>query len=144
MADRPIHTDFQQLLDTMDDKLVQLYQEVRNVILSLSPESNELLYHTHALTSVYSITDKLGDAFCHIPIYTNHLNLGFNKGSLLKDESSLLEGTGKFIRHVPIRQLEDLKVKGLEKLIKEAIAFCLQDIDSTNYPTGTIISKIKK
>ena len=144
MANRPIHADFQQVLDIKDDKLVELYQEVRNLILSLSPESNELVYHTHALTSVYSITDKLGDAFCHIPIYTNHLNLGFNKGSLLKDELGLLEGTGKFIRHVPIRHSNDLNIKGLEKLIKEAIAFCLQDVDSANYPTGTVISKIKK
>ena len=86
---RPIHPDFQMLLDLKSRDLVNLFTDLREYILDLYPDSNELVYHTHALTAVFSISDKLSDAFCMLPIYTNHLNLGFNKGTLLKDPHKL-------------------------------------------------------
>lgn len=76
---RPIHTDFQHFLNFKDKKLIDLFMDLREYILELYIESNEILYHTHALTSVFSISDKLWDAFCILPIYTNHVNLGFIK-----------------------------------------------------------------
>jgi len=50
-------------------------------ILELYPNCNELIYHTHALTAVFSISDKLSDAFCMLPIYTNHQSEIIDKGS---------------------------------------------------------------
>ncbi|MFM9911810.1 MAG: hypothetical protein ACKVOW_21000 [Chitinophagaceae bacterium] len=93
---RPIHPDFLSLLELKDRKLIELFKGLRLMILDIHPSSNELLYHTHALTAVFSISEKLGDAFCMIPIYTNHLNLGFNKGTLLKDPHNLLTWHRKF------------------------------------------------
>jgi hypothetical protein len=75
---RPIHPDFQFFLDFKSQEVIDLFTNLRQYILELYPDSNELLYHTHALTAVFSISEKLSDAFCMIPIYTNHLNLGFN------------------------------------------------------------------
>jgi len=140
---RPINPAFDQLLQTKDASLIKLYKQLRKVILDIHPEANELLYHTHALTSVYSITKKLGDAYCHIPIYTNHLNLGFNKGVLLEDPHSLLEGTGKFIRHIHLRDSSDLESKGLRDLIAAAVNFSKGDVDTDQYVTGQTINKIK-
>ena len=97
---RVLHPDFQYFLDLKDQSIIDLFKELRTMILELCPESNELLYHTHALTSVYSISKKLSDGFCHIPIYTNHLNLGFNKGTLLEDPHGLLKGTGLSLIHI--------------------------------------------
>ncbi|KXK55443.1 MAG: hypothetical protein UZ05_CHB002000565 [Chlorobi bacterium OLB5] len=79
---RPIHPDFQFLLDYKDPHIIEIFISLRQFIIDLYPDCNELLYHTHALTSVFSVSDKLSDAYCMIPIYTNHLNLGFNKGTL--------------------------------------------------------------
>ncbi len=140
---KPIHPAFEHLLQLKDASLVELYIQLREVILDIHPEANELLYHTHALTSVYSITDKLGDGYCHIPIYTKHLNLGFNKGSLLEDPHGLLEGTGKFIRHIPIREVTDIDKKGVIELIALAVDFSLGDVDSEGYVTGETVNKIK-
>ena len=75
---RPLHSDFRFLLELKEKSLINLYTGLREFILDLNPDANELLYHTHALTSVYSISEKLADAYCLIPIYTNHLNLGFS------------------------------------------------------------------
>ena len=108
---KPIHPDFLFLLDFKDKKVIELFKDLRGFILEIYPESNELLYHTHALTTVFSISEKLSDAFCMLPIYSNHLNLGFNKGTLLNDPHKLLTGTGNLIRHIPVDTEKDYRNK---------------------------------
>ncbi len=141
---RPIHPDFQFFLDFKDKKIIDLFNDLRGFILELYPTSNELLYHTHALTTVFSISDKLSDAFCMLPIYTNHINLGFNKGTLLHDPYKLLTGTGTLIRHMPVVTEKDYRNKKVKDLIKSAIEFALKDTDSPYNLSGITISKIKK
>ena len=140
---RPIHTDFLRHLERKDQALIDLYIDLRTFILEQHPDANELLYHTHALTSVYSITDKLGDSFCMIPIYTAHLNLGFNKGTLLKDPHKLLHGTGNLIRHIPVTVPSDFRNTKVKSLVKQAVAFEIADQDAPSRTTGKTISKIK-
>lgn len=139
-----IHPDFLPLLELKDQRLIDLFKDLRAFILELHPDSNELLYHTHALTSVFSISEKLSDAFCMIPIYTNHLNLGFNKGTLIPDPHSLLTGTGKLIRHIPIEKPADFSNEKVKALIQSAITFAINDMDKPNKSVGKTISKINK
>jgi len=141
---RPIHPDFQYLLDFKEQEVIDLFSDLRQYILELYPDSNELLYHTHALTAVFSISEKLSDAFCMLPIYTNHLNLGFNKGTLLKDPNKLLTGTGNLIRHIDVKKPSDYRNPKVKTLIKEAIDFAIKDMDKPTKSVGKTISKIKK
>lgn len=141
---RPIHPDFHYLLDFKEQEVINLFKDLRQFILELYPDSNELLYHTHALTAVFSISDKLSDAFCMLPIYTNHLNLGFNKGTLLKDPDKLLTGTGNLIRHIDVKKPDDYRNPNVKTLIREAIDFAINDMDEPTKSVGKTISKIKK
>ena len=141
---RKIHPDFLHFLAFKDQPLIDLYSDLRSLILTAWPDSNELLYHTHALTSVYSLSEKLSDAFCMIPIYTQHLNLGFNKGTLLDDPHQLLQGTGKWIRHIPIQQKSDYDNEKVKALVKAAIDFTIEDQNKKSNKKGLIISKIKR
>lgn len=141
---RPIHPDFQFLLEFKDKKVIDLFKDLREFILEIYPDSNELLYHTHALTTVFSISDKLSDAFCMLPIYTNHLNLGFNKGTLIHNPHKLLQGTGNLIRHIPVETAADYRNKKVKDLIQSAVEFAIKDMDKPTKLTGTTISKIKK
>jgi len=68
-ASRPIHPDFLYFLDFKERKVIDLFKDLRAFILEIYPKSNELLYRTHALTSVFSISDKLADAFCAAHLY---------------------------------------------------------------------------
>ncbi|WP_194972550.1 DUF1801 domain-containing protein [Aquiflexum lacus] len=140
---KAIHPDFQFFLDLKDQEVIDLFNDIRQYILDLYPDSNELLYHTHALTAVFSISDKLTDAFCMLPIYSNHLNLGFNKGTLLKDPNKLLIGTGNLIRHVDVKMPSDYRNPKVKALIEEAIEFAIRDMDKPTKFTGQTISKIK-
>lgn len=140
---RPIHPDFLILLELKEKDLIKLFKELRSFVLDMYPNSNEMLYHTHALTAVFSISDKLADAFCTIPIYSNHLNLGFNKGTLLKDPHQLLKGTGNLMRHIPIAAAADFQNKKVKDLLQAAIDFAIRDMEKPAKSIGQTISKIK-
>ncbi|MEM1381721.1 MAG: DUF5655 domain-containing protein [Pseudomonadota bacterium] len=139
-----LHPDFEQALSHKHVPLQALYRDVRSAVLKIYPDSNELLYHTHALSSVYSVSRQLKHAFCHIPVYEQHLNLGFNAATELKDPAKLLHGTGTRIRHVPITSPEDLKNPDLVALIEEAVAHALDTLGRPPTDTNLLISKIKK
>ncbi|NML20246.1 DUF1801 domain-containing protein [Pseudoflavitalea sp. G-6-1-2] len=144
MSLRSIHPDFLFLLEFKEKELIQLFKDLRAFMLDIHPDSNELLYHTHALTAVFSTSDKLADAYCMIPIYTNHLNLGFNKGTKLNDPHKLLTGTGNLIRHISITTQADFNNKKVKDLVKAAIDFAIKDMDKPTKVKGATISKIKK
>src|SRR5215469_8473366 len=46
----------------------------------------------------------LGDApFGYVNVFRSHVNVGFFQGAALPDPAHLLEGTGRFMRHVKLR-----------------------------------------
>ena len=139
-----IHSDFSFLLELKEAPVIELFKDLRAFLIEMYPAGNELLYHTHALTSVFSLSEKLSDAYCMIPIYTHHMNLGFNKGTLLHDPHRLLQGTGHLIRHIPVSKPADYRNKKVKDLVKAAIDLAVKDMDKPTKVTGTIISKIKK
>ncbi len=45
-----------------------------------------------------------GDApFGYVNVFTSHVNVGFFQGSALHDAAGLLQGSGKFMRHVKLK-----------------------------------------
>ena len=140
---RNLDPKFVTLLEHKEPNLVHMFYDLRDYIIEMYPDCNELLYHTHALTTVFSISEKLSDAFCMIPIYTNHLNLGFNKGTLLEDEHNLLLGTGTLIRHIPIKTENDHRNSNVKKILINAVEFAKNDMDKPTKSIGKVISKIK-
>jgi len=50
----------------------------------------------------------------------NRVTFGFHSGTSLDDPEGLLEGTGKNIRHVKLRTLDDVEQRGLKNLVRAA------------------------
>ena len=68
-------------------------------------------------------TACIGDAaFGYVDAFTAHVNVGFFHGAELADPNSLLEGTGKFMRHVKLRPDISVDATALRLLIREAYA----------------------
>ncbi|MGB7847961.1 MAG: DUF1801 domain-containing protein [Candidatus Acidiferrum sp.] len=57
---------------------------------------------------------------CFFMIGKNHITFGFLRGTSLPDPAKLLEGTGKNLRHVKLRSVDDLRKPALKKLIQAA------------------------
>jgi hypothetical protein len=63
----------------------------------------------------------LGDApFAYVNAFTSHVNVGFFQGAALPDPARLLQGTGKFMRHVKLKPGTPTNAAALTKLIDAA------------------------
>lgn len=66
-------------------------------------------------------TACVGDAaFAYVNVFKAHVNVGFFRGAEIADPAGLLDGTGKFMRHVKIRPGSVLDSAALSKLIGAA------------------------
>lgn len=63
----------------------------------------------------------LGDTpFGYVNVFTSHVNVGFFQGAALPDPARLLQGTGKFMRHVKLSPGAPTNAAALRKLIDRA------------------------
>lgn len=64
---------------------------------SAGPDVFELLHDGHPTACVGNL------ALGYVNAFTDHVNVGFFFGARLRDPAELLEGTGRFMRHVKVR-----------------------------------------
>jgi hypothetical protein len=63
----------------------------------------------------------LGDApFAYVNVFTSHVNVGFFHGASLPDPAGLLQGEGRFMRHVKLKPGTALDAASLRRLIEAA------------------------
>jgi hypothetical protein len=97
--------------------------EMRKVVKALRSLVKKILPSTRITVNPWGIPTFEAEApFCLYMVSKNHVTFGFHNGAALSDPGGLLEGTGKNIRHVKLRNLEDLKRPGLRELILDAKA----------------------
>jgi hypothetical protein len=59
-------------------------------------------------------------AFAYVNAFRAHVNVGFFRGAEIADPGHLLEGTGKFMRHVKLGPERNVDATALSKLIETA------------------------
>ncbi len=65
----------------------------------------------------------LGDVpFAYVNAFTSHVNVGFFQGAALPDPHRLLQGAGKFMRHVKLKPGTATNAAALHTLIETAYA----------------------
>ena len=64
--------------------------------------------------------------------HSKHVNLQFWQGAHLPDEHGLLDGTGKDLRHVKCRSVEETRSEKLKSLLRDATL-----LDQKNQKVGT-------
>jgi len=63
----------------------------------------------------------LGDVpFGYVNVFTSHVNVGFFQGASLPDPGHLLQGSGRFMRHVKLKPGIATNAAALSKLINTA------------------------
>ena len=63
----------------------------------------------------------LGDAaFGYVNVFTSHVNVGFFQGAALPDPARLLQGNGRFMRHVKLKPGTPINEAALLRLIEAA------------------------
>ena len=84
------------------------------VLRQCGDDVREILHDGHPTACV-------GDAaFAYVNAFTAHVNVGFFRGAEIADPDGVLEGTGKFMRHVKLSPGRDFAGAALAKLIDKA------------------------
>ena len=98
------------------DELAPIAKRWFEVMRDCGDDVRELLHDGHP-------TACIGDAaFGYVNAFRTHVNVGFFRGAEIADPDRLLEGTGKFMRHVKLRPDKELNSAALTRLIKAAYA----------------------
>ncbi len=96
------------------DELGAIAQEWFDAMRECGDEVRELL-HDGCPTAC------LGDApFGYVNVFTSHVNVGLFHGASLPDPARLLQGEGKFMRHVKLKPGTAIHAAALSRLIEAA------------------------
>ena len=96
------------------DELGTIAERWFEVMRGCGGDVRELLHDGHPTACV-------GDAaFAYVNAFKAHVNVGFFRGAEIPDPEGLLEGTGKFMRHVKLGPERDVDDEPLRKLIETA------------------------
>lgn len=85
-----------------------------DVMRQCGDDVRELLHDGHPTACVREA------AFAYVNAFRDHVNVGFFRGAEIEDPASLLEGTGKLMRHVKLRPERVVDESALTKLIETA------------------------
>ena len=120
MPTKQSKADFDLLFSKSSDEVSALASKTRRLVLDVLPDADEKTYWGWSNTW-YGTSDKNIDAVFAISPQKGYVNLFFLRGTELSDPDGLLEGTGKKLRHVKIRDAADLKRVSLRKLMKSVL-----------------------
>lgn len=103
-------------LDTRPPELTTLARTWFAVMRRCGDEVRELLHDGCPVAC-------LGDVpFGYVNAFRRHVNVGFFQGATLPDPAGLLQGTGRFMRHVTLRPGHTADASALTRLIEAAYA----------------------
>lgn len=110
--------EIERLLDAIriaDIGSYEIIQQVRGVVQAAAPKCQERVMYGGIMFTV-SGTDW-GGVFA----YKNHVSVEFSNGFHLKDNFGVLEGKGKFRRHIKLCHLDDVAAKHLAGFIIQTL-----------------------
>jgi hypothetical protein len=97
-----------------------------------APGAMELVYDNYnALAIGFAPTDRTSDVVFSIALYPRWVSLFFLNGAKLRDPSRILKGSGTRVRHIVLRNPEDLDSPEVAALIEQA-----KKIAATPFPSS--------
>ena len=110
----PHDADVDAWLHRQPEELGALARHWFAVMRRCGGDVRELLHDGHPTACVGEA------AFAYVNAFRAHVNVGFFRGAELDDPAGLLEGTGKFMRHVKLAPGCDVDHAALGQLIASA------------------------
>ena len=90
----------------------ELVQAVRQKVFTSYPQAEERIQYG-------GILFKLDEDVSGVFVYQNHVSMEFSYGFKFNDPDGLLEGGGKYRRHLKLRALEDMEIKRVDYFVKQ-------------------------
>ena len=87
-----------------NDEQFNILQKLREIVFKAYPKTNERIMYGGIM---FSLNDDFGGVF----VRKNHVSFEFGNGFAMADPDKLLEGSGKFRRHLKIRSYQIFMIK---------------------------------
>lgn len=116
-----MNDSFDELLSIAQEPMRPIMLAIRELIIRIHPETCEVIRIGDRAASYGIGPKKMSEAYCYIIPHKSWVNLGFYRGAHLSDPTGILEGTGKNMRHVKIRDLHGFGQSAIQALIEVAI-----------------------
>ncbi len=97
----------------LDEDRFRLVQRLREIILGTDASIAEEVKYGGLLFSA-------GEPFCGVFSHAHHVSLEFGSGASLPDRQGVLEGGGRFRRHIKLASLEDIPGKHVREYVELA------------------------
>jgi len=98
----------------MDSGLHEIVQGVRRIVKLEAPDATEIVKYGGIMFQTQA-------PFCGVFSYQRHVSLEFGRGSQLEDAHGVLEGDGKFRRHIKLNTPADLAGRHVAYYVKQAL-----------------------
>lgn len=112
---------FEDVIAGSDDHVRAIAIALRELIDELDPDIVEVPRPGDRAASYGLGPKKMSESYTYIMPLNGYVNLGFYHGVALADPRGLLEGTGKKLRHVKIRDTATVARPEIRALIEESI-----------------------
>src|SRR5207248_972862 len=132
-----------ELLRPYDRAIQELTLALREVVIEEMAPCCEYRLEVYIVSLIYGSTPRFKDNICYIGVMKNHINLGFHRGADLSDPQRILEGTGKQMRHIKIRNMSDAFRPAIRTYLQEACERAGHDVAAGKARTVTTLVKTK-
>lgn len=112
---------FDDILNMTPHELKPIAQYLRNTIFEIDPNCVEVVRIGDRGATFGVGPKKMSEGYCYLIPYKNWINLGFYKGTSLPDPNGYFEGTGKNMRHIKMRSLEQAEEQIIRTYIQNAL-----------------------
>lgn len=99
-------------------ELQKIAEKVKEVIIATVPNCIEVEKYGGQLYEIEK-TDT-NEHFCGIFVYKEHVSIEFARGAEMNDKFNVLEGGGKYRRHIKLHLLSDIETKNVRDYIKQS------------------------
>ena len=122
MAGTETRGTFDDILALAGPDLRPVCEALRRRIASSHKDFVEVVWPRQRIASFGVGPRKMSQHYAYIAVQGAHVNLGFYYGALLADPKQLLEGVGKTLRHIKLRDAASARSAAVANLLRQAIA----------------------
>ena len=113
---------FDHFLDIDAPAVADIARALRTMVLASMPDAIESFDAPDRLLAFGVGTGRRDFLFAIIP-HTAYVNLQLADGALLENPDGRIEGTGKRVRHVKVRSVDDARSAWLRAVVERQVAF---------------------
>lgn len=103
-------------LATTNAAMLEIVQQVRETVSAMAGEVAETVKYGGIIFT------QQGQLFCGVYAYREHVSVEFGQGSTFEDPHNVLEGGGKYRRHIKLHGVDDVQRKHLAEYVKQAVS----------------------